>query len=367
MAERPSDSELIESTLDGDQQAFGELVARYREAVVGAAYHRVGNFEEARDIAQEAFLRAYAALPNLRKRDSFASWLYRIADFTALQAARRLRSEAPLPADDAQMLTAAPSTTEKAGLALEIQAALATLKEPTRLAVILHYINGYSHDEIANFLGISTTAVRTRVSRAKSQLREELGKTMGETLQKKAKELDFGESFMAGVAAAMRAFGPPTVSRIMDAKPNWTEMWVERMQSGLSANPSDLFSFYLIIGRSSFGGGTLFLSEAPTSNMEELAPVLEILSKANRLKLLMHLAKEPANASELAKIVEKSERAVKADLALLESVEIVARTERNHYELVELGRAAVLSLLQLGSLEYGRKLRKDSAQKMESP
>ncbi|UCH34015.1 MAG: RNA polymerase sigma factor [Armatimonadota bacterium] len=174
LAERRSDSELVARTLAGDQRAFGELVARYRHAVLGVAFHRVGDFENARDVAQEAFLKAYTGLPKLRKPESFASWLYHIADLTALEVARRPRREVLLPPDE--MLTAAPHASDAAtsDLAQQVREALAALDEPTRLAVILHYIDGYSHAEVASFLGTTAGAVRTRVSRAKSRIQEEI-------------------------------------------------------------------------------------------------------------------------------------------------------------------------------------------------
>jgi RNA polymerase sigma-70 factor (ECF subfamily) len=172
MAEGQSDSDLVVRTLEGDQQAFGVLVARYRRAVVGVAFHRTGSFEEARDIAQETFLKAYLNLPKLRKPDSFASWLYHIADLTALSIARRPRREVPLPSDEA-LISPAPEA-QASELTQQVREALATLDEPTRLAVVLHYIDGYSHAEVAHFLGTTAGAVRTRVSRAKSRLREEI-------------------------------------------------------------------------------------------------------------------------------------------------------------------------------------------------
>jgi len=176
MAERHSDGELVARALAGDQGAFGELVARYRDAVFGVAFHRIGNFENARDVAQDAFLKAYANLPKLRKPESFASWLYHIADLTALEVVRRPRQEVPLPADETALgsTESYPSVAEEADLAQQVREALATLNEPTRLAVILHYVNGYSHAEVASFLDTTPGAVRTRVSRAKKRLREEV-------------------------------------------------------------------------------------------------------------------------------------------------------------------------------------------------
>jgi RNA polymerase sigma-70 factor, ECF subfamily len=170
MAKRQSDSELVIRTRQGDQEAFGELVERYRRAVLGVAFHRLGDFESARDVAQDTFIKAYTNLAKLRKPESFASWLYHIADMTALEIARRPQREQSL--SDEEMSISAGSETATSELAQQVREALATLDEPTRLAVVLHYIDGYSHAEVAQFLGTTPGAVRTRVSRAKTRLQE---------------------------------------------------------------------------------------------------------------------------------------------------------------------------------------------------
>jgi RNA polymerase sigma-70 factor (ECF subfamily) len=211
LAGRQNDSELVARTLAGDQQAFGELVARYRHAVFGVAFYRLGDFENARDVAQETFLRAYTNLPKLRKPESFASWLYHIADLTALEVARRPRREVLLPSDE--LLIAAPHASDAATseLAQQVREALATLDEPTRLAVILHYIDGYSHAEVASFLGTTAGAVRTRVSRAKSRLREEI-MTETERALKQAVDRAFAslsEKDWQGAIDAVRQSGLP--------------------------------------------------------------------------------------------------------------------------------------------------------------
>jgi RNA polymerase sigma-70 factor (ECF subfamily) len=176
MVEGLSDGELVAAALEGSQEAFGELVARYRDAVFGAAFHRLGRFEEARDAAQETFVKAYLHLGDLRKRESFANWLYHIADGTALDFARRPRREVALEsvAEGALTDNTNGEHTEQSDLVLQVRDALSKLGESTRLAVILHYINGYSHAEVANFLGTTTGAVKTRICRAKSKLREEI-------------------------------------------------------------------------------------------------------------------------------------------------------------------------------------------------
>lgn len=187
MADRRTDAELVSAGLEGSQEAFGALVARYKDAVFGVAYHRLGDFEDARDAAQDALLKAFTNLGKLREPRAFANWLYRIADGTALDRARRRRRELSL--DEAAQVpspgAAAPPAADS-DIARMVREALDTLSDASRLAVILHYINGYSHAEVAEFLGATEGAVKTRVSRAKSRLREEMAEMVEDRLKRES-------------------------------------------------------------------------------------------------------------------------------------------------------------------------------------
>ena len=184
MAQKRCDEELVRETKAGSQEAFGQLLARYKDAVFGVAFHRLQDFEEARDVTQEAFVKAFQGLGKLRRPAAFANWLYRIAEGTAIDAARRRRGELPL---EAATEVAAGSSQSGDGVAEQVREALATLPEATRLAVILHYVNGYSHGEVAEFLGSTAGAVKTRVSRGKARLREEMAGMVEETLKRESR------------------------------------------------------------------------------------------------------------------------------------------------------------------------------------
>ncbi|HUT75102.1 MAG TPA: sigma-70 family RNA polymerase sigma factor [Armatimonadota bacterium] len=179
-----SDGELVDATLSGDHDAFGELVARYQDAVFGVAFHLVGDFEEARDIAQEAFINAYVQLPTLRSPDRFGRWLFRIASARAIDTLRRREHELVVadvqPRTDQRLTQEAPVQLD---LACQLRQALAVLSKPTRLAVILHYVDGYSHNEVAQFIGISAGAVKVRLSRARARMRKEITEMVAEGLQ----------------------------------------------------------------------------------------------------------------------------------------------------------------------------------------
>jgi RNA polymerase sigma-70 factor (ECF subfamily) len=193
MASQQADAVLVSEVVAGDQSAFGELVARYKDAVFGVAFHRLGDFEEARDVAQDAFVKAYLGLSKLRDGDAFAHWLYRIADGTAVDAARRRHGEVSLEdpdALDANHVLPSP-TGDDALVARQVREALAQLAEPDRLAVVLHYVDGYSHAEVAQFLGTTPGAVKTRVSRAKAKLRKEMAEMVEAKLKKERPVVEY--------------------------------------------------------------------------------------------------------------------------------------------------------------------------------
>ncbi|MCJ7822832.1 MAG: sigma-70 family RNA polymerase sigma factor [Armatimonadetes bacterium] len=183
MAIERGDAELVKQALAGSQEAFGELVARYKDAVFGVAFHRLGDFEEARDAAQETFVKAFRNLRKLRRPEAFANWLYWMAEGTAIDAARRRRGEVSLEDAGESAVLRVPSEDR---IAEQVREALGALPEATRLAVILHYVDGYSHAEVAQFLGTTEGAVKTRVSRGRARLREEMAEMVESRLKKES-------------------------------------------------------------------------------------------------------------------------------------------------------------------------------------
>ena len=178
------DEGLVRSALAGDQRAFGELANRYRDAAFGIAFHRLGDFEAARDAAQEALVTAYLDLPTLRDPSKFGNWLYRIAGMKAAAIRRRQQITVSLDAPGiAERLSSEPAPIESEENTRLVRDALSTLSENERLAVILHYVNGYSHAEIGDMLGASIPAVKSRIHRARGRLREEMRGMVEETLR----------------------------------------------------------------------------------------------------------------------------------------------------------------------------------------
>ncbi len=197
MDQGTGDAHLVGAALAGDAGAFEELARRYRDAVFGIAFHRLGDFEAARDVAQEALVTAYVDLPMLREPARFAHWLYRITTAAAITEVRRRRPALPLDAAE-HLLPAGPQSDpaeafERAERSRQVRGVLAGLPEPDRLAVILHYVNGYSHEEIGGILGATVPAVKSRVHRARRRLREEMLAMVESNLKSEARGVEFGE------------------------------------------------------------------------------------------------------------------------------------------------------------------------------
>jgi RNA polymerase sigma-70 factor (ECF subfamily) len=166
-----TDGQLVRRAHQGEAEAFGYLVNKYRDMLYGIAYHLTRDFDAARDLAQEAFVQAYLRLGQLRNPDRFASWLRRIAvNLHRNNARRRSIANVPLAPDaSTQQQGELPSEVE-----LAVREALKRLPGPDRLALTLHYINGYSQAEIGAFLGVRAETIKTRLARARRRLREEV-------------------------------------------------------------------------------------------------------------------------------------------------------------------------------------------------
>lgn len=176
-----SDEVIIQQCLEDDGNAFSLLVERYQNAVYGLCYHMVGNFADAQDLTQETFVRAYLELARVRDFARFARWLHRISVNVCKMWLRDRKGADNIP------LEAVPQTEENFAdsnspvkyaeaeeLRLSITEAIASLSEKNRLAVTLYYIDGLSYGEIGDFLSVSPSAVKSRLHRARKELKEEL-------------------------------------------------------------------------------------------------------------------------------------------------------------------------------------------------
>lgn len=163
---------------EGDAEAYGELMSRYERLVFAICYRMMGNAEDARDAAQEAFTRAWAERGRFDAARPFKPWLCRIAVNICLNELRRSRrsdvalDEIREPASEAD---GPQRQLERKELAEKIQAALDRLDPEYRIVIILKYLTGMSYAEIQKALEISQATLEMRLYRARLKLREWLG------------------------------------------------------------------------------------------------------------------------------------------------------------------------------------------------
>jgi RNA polymerase sigma-70 factor (ECF subfamily) len=179
------DANLVREAQAGAPWAYSELVRRYQDRIYTVICGMVSAREDALDLTQETFLKAYTALDRFRQDAGFYTWLYQIAIHLCIDHNRkRSRYQEPLPLDRSllQDLGAEPQDTSPAGdperaainvhLRAAIHAALRRLAEPFRTAVILHDIEGLSQKEVASILACPLGTAKSRIQRGRRQLRE---------------------------------------------------------------------------------------------------------------------------------------------------------------------------------------------------
>lgn len=160
----------------GDREAFDRLVERYQRPVYRLCYRYVNDHQDANDLAQEAFLKAYRALDRFRGDSAFSTWLYRIAVNTCLN----FRSSRKPPAEELPEALPAPGAgaldrMEKDEQAAEVRAAVSRLPEKQRATLILKIYHELSHEEVASILGSSVGTVKANLFHALANLRKMLG------------------------------------------------------------------------------------------------------------------------------------------------------------------------------------------------
>ena len=175
-------SELVGRAQQGDVAAYANLVQRFRLMAIAYAYARLGDFQLAEDVAQEAFLQAYFDLPGLRTPLSFAAWLRRIV-FKYCDRLTRRKQRPTVSLDKANDVAGAQSEplhlVEQRELRSELLAAINTLPAPERESVLLCYLGGHGQGEVATFLGVPVTTVRKRLQRARARLRRQVAAAIG--------------------------------------------------------------------------------------------------------------------------------------------------------------------------------------------
>lgn len=181
------ETELIQRAKEGDSRAFGVLVERYQRRVVSVALAVVHNQEDAVELAQETFVRAFENLSKFESRSSFSTWLYRIAANLAIDFRRREGRHVVLRGDEAENeLKRLPSQrgdsfgeTVRGELSDRIREALKELTPEHRAVILLREVEGLSYDEISEVLQVPRGTVMSRLYYARTRLRSIL-KDLGE-------------------------------------------------------------------------------------------------------------------------------------------------------------------------------------------
>lgn len=166
-----TDVELV-AAVESDLEAFGELIRRHQDFVYGAALRVVRNPVLAQDVAQDAFVRAYKALPDFRGQAAVRSWLYRIATNLALNAVQRRRE---YPADtlpEAVTASGPERDAVRGAMAAHLRAAIDELPDDLRVPLVMREYGGLAYQDIADDLDIPLNTVRTRILRARRALRD---------------------------------------------------------------------------------------------------------------------------------------------------------------------------------------------------
>jgi RNA polymerase sigma-70 factor (ECF subfamily) len=174
---------LVASARKGDLAAYDELVKRYQERIYATVYHMTANHEDANDLAQESFIKAFNALKSFKGGSSFYTWLYRIAVNKTINFIKQRRSRVHISLNDLDFnaehdpdlmaLISDKTPRRDAGLTElqeKLNAALLKLSEPHRLVVVLHDVQGMSHEEIAKVMDCNIGTVRSRLFYARQQL-----------------------------------------------------------------------------------------------------------------------------------------------------------------------------------------------------
>ncbi|HVZ22689.1 MAG TPA: sigma-70 family RNA polymerase sigma factor [Vicinamibacterales bacterium] len=182
-----TDEELVARSRGGDVESFNQLILRWERPIYALAYRVIGREEEARDVCQEAFLRAFRALPGFKGQAKFSSWLYRITLNLCRDWIRRQRRNptSQIPEDmeagdlaaDAGPVESIEDLVARRELSAAVEEAMALLPEEQRTAIILKEYHGMTFQEIADLQGCPLSTVKTRLYQGLSVLRRQLQRT----------------------------------------------------------------------------------------------------------------------------------------------------------------------------------------------
>jgi len=181
-----SDKEIIDRALSGDQRAYSDLVNKYRDLIFNLIYRMIGNREEAEDLVQEVFIKAFTALSTFNEQYAFSTWLYKIAVNHCIDALRKkklrtLPLDKPISFKDKELKREYPDLSpgpegkllseERAEI---VQKAIHSLPEKYRTVILLRHTEEKSYEEISAILNIPLGTVKARLFRARELLKKKL-------------------------------------------------------------------------------------------------------------------------------------------------------------------------------------------------
>lgn len=191
--QQQNDQQLVSRVQKGDRRAFDLLVIKYQHRILALVGRYVSDFGEAQDVTQEAFVKAYRALPNFRGESQFYTWMYRIAVNTAknyLVSRGRRTPTRDIDIDDAEFFSeeqnlkdlASPDTLlARDQLQKVVFAAIDALPEELRMAVTLRELDGLSYEEIAEVMECPIGTVRSRIFRAREAIEKKMQPLLADT------------------------------------------------------------------------------------------------------------------------------------------------------------------------------------------
>ncbi len=181
------DLTLVRRAQSGDAAAYDELMRKYQERIYGTLYHMTSNHEDANDLTQETFIKAYRVLNTFKGDSSFYTWIYRIAINKTINFLKQRRNKVHMSLNDLDFnaehdpdlvaLVSDKTPHRDAGLSElqeKLNEAMQKLSKPHRLVVTLHDIQGLSHEEIGKIMDCNVGTVRSRLFYARQQLQAHL-------------------------------------------------------------------------------------------------------------------------------------------------------------------------------------------------
>ena len=185
--EAETDQRLVALAKQGDLSAYDNLVRRYQERIYATVYNMTSNHEDANDLAQETFIKAFKALPSFKGDSSFFTWVYRIAVNKTINFLKQRKNRTGMSLNDVDfnaehdpdLVALICERTPRRDIALaelqeKLNTAMMKLSETHRMVVTLHDIQGLSHEEIGQIMGCNTGTVRSRLFYARQQMQAHL-------------------------------------------------------------------------------------------------------------------------------------------------------------------------------------------------